>query len=181
MGLLWAMLGAALLLASEYVGEAGGRASTSATWIYYLLAAGCLTTAAFTTHGLGGYLRYGRGWQVWQPFKGGATFVATQALGWALYSAVLAGLLLSGAGVLRGAAYCVRSWALAAGSVMFAAEVVLASSLLAYKGHGVIAKQVPRTRKGAMEAAGNLLVVVILYAPVSRAGPAGCWLPGERL
>lgn len=54
----------------------------------------CFTVGAFTTHGLAGYLRYSgqggdapseadrrREWRFWQPFQGGAGFVATQVGG----------------------------------------------------------------------------------------------------
>lgn len=60
--------------------------------VYYTMSGACFTVGAFTTHGLAGYLRYsaachkhsGSGgggvarWHFWQPFQGGATFVATQ-------------------------------------------------------------------------------------------------------
>jgi len=56
--------------------------------------------------------------------RGGAWFVATQAMGWALFSisiVCLCWLLLQ---VVAGVAYCIRCWALITGSVMFCAQLV---------------------------------------------------------
>lgn len=95
LGLLWVGLGGALLLATEFLSDPISLAA------YYALAAVCVTTGAFTTHGLAGFLRHahrdagakggaasGRaagggdgGWRFWQPFRGGTAFVLAQALG----------------------------------------------------------------------------------------------------
>ena len=57
-----------------------------------MLAAVCATAGTFSTYGLAGHLRWSGaeppagsasaagGWRFWQPLKGGAAFVATQAL-----------------------------------------------------------------------------------------------------
>lgn len=58
------------------------------------------------------------------PGRGGAAFVATQALGWALSSASLVLLALAVARVAAGVAYCIRCWALATGTLMLAAQLV---------------------------------------------------------
>ncbi len=50
-------------------------------------------------------------------------FVATQALGWALSSASLVLLAVTVARVAVGVAYCIRCWALATGTLMFAAQL----------------------------------------------------------
>lgn len=99
LGLLWVGLGGTLLLATEFLSDPVSLAA------YYALAAACVTTGAFTTHGLAGFLRhscadagaqggaraqgaarssgYGGsgGWRFWQPFRGGTAFVLAQALG----------------------------------------------------------------------------------------------------
>lgn len=97
LGLLWVGLGGALLLATEFLADPISLAA------YYALAAACITTGAFTTHGLAGFLRHScadagaqagsrgggaaggnggsGGWRFWQPFRGGTAFVLAQALG----------------------------------------------------------------------------------------------------
>lgn len=56
-------------------------------------------------------------------------FVATQGLGWALFSASLVSLLWLIMQVAAGMAYCIRCWALATSSVMFAAQLVSDANL----------------------------------------------------
>ena len=60
--------------------------------------------------------------------RGGAAFVATQALGWALSSASLVLLALAVARIAAGVAYCIRCWALATGTLMLAAQLVCCRS-----------------------------------------------------
>ena len=94
-------LGGALLLATE------GMTDRVSLICYYCLAAACITTGAFVTHGLAGFLRYAgpsasdgnsgdatsddgtaaaTGWRFWQPFRGGTAFVLAQvSCGSALY------------------------------------------------------------------------------------------------
>lgn len=108
-GLLWVGLGGALLFATELLSE-----PTSLT-VYYALAAACVTTGAFTTHGLAGFLHFsagsggggsgadvsvhgGAGWRFWQPFRGGTAFVLAQV-----------GRCWGGRVVGRGRAGCMRS------------------------------------------------------------------------
>lgn len=46
--------------------------------------------AVLATHGVGGHWRNGsRGWQFFQPFRGGVPFVLTQALAWSLFGLTL--------------------------------------------------------------------------------------------
>ena len=95
-GLLWVGLGGALLLATEFLQDPVSLA------VYYALAAACVTTGAFTTHGLAGFLRFAgppdaschggggspgasssggsasSGWRFFQPFRGGTAFVLAQ-------------------------------------------------------------------------------------------------------
>ena len=56
--------------------------------------------------------------------RGGAWFVATQGLGWALFSVSLVCLCWLILQVVAGMAYCIRCWAIATGSVMFFAQLV---------------------------------------------------------
>lgn len=56
--------------------------------------------------------------------RGGAWFVATQAMGWALFSISLVCLCWLLLQVVAGVAYCIRCWALITGSVMFCAQLV---------------------------------------------------------
>lgn len=140
MGTLWVALGGALLyLGSEVLHDASSRLA------YLVLAVACLTMAAFTTYGLAGHLRHapalaagsdddsdsGRrarappsAWRFFQPFRGGAWFVATQALGWALFSAGLTLMLYliaqGAAGVMEGA----RRYTWTAGAIMVTAQLV---------------------------------------------------------
>ena len=51
-------------------------------------------------------------------------FVATQALGWVLFSVSLIGLSWLIMQVAAGVAYCIRCWAIGVGSIMFAAQLV---------------------------------------------------------
>jgi hypothetical protein len=61
--------------------------------------------------------------------RGGKAFVATQALGWALFSVALACLFWLGAQVAAGMAYCIRCWVFATSSLMFFAQLVRGSCL----------------------------------------------------
>ena len=58
------------------------------------------------------------------PCRGGATFVATQALGWILFSAALTSLGWLVAQAAAEMAYCMRCWALGTCSIMGAAYLV---------------------------------------------------------
>jgi diacylglycerol O-acyltransferase 2, plant len=64
------------------------------------------------------------GWRFFQPFEGGTAFVATQGLGWALFSLSLLAIMWLVTQVAAGVAYCLRCWVVATGGVMFAAQLV---------------------------------------------------------
>ena len=68
--------------------------------------------------------------------RGGAWFVATQGLGWGLFSISLVCLCWLILQVVAGMAYCIRCWAIATGTVMFIAQMVrpcyLACACLVY-------------------------------------------------
>lgn len=142
-GMVWAAVGAGLLLAGSLV-EGGKVTGTT----YAIVSLACFTLASFTTHGIGGLLRNAHleqqagkksesgmnaeKWRFFQPFKGGPVFVATQAAGWILYSTAIAYLLVGITDMGLGAAQSIVSWTRAAGASGFAAEVILALSLLTY-------------------------------------------------
>ncbi|KAK9829305.1 hypothetical protein WJX72_005048 [[Myrmecia] bisecta] len=136
MGLMWAMMGGALLLATEYLAEQSSRE------MYYVLSGICLLIGATTTHGLGGKLRHDTlreagsaaipSWRFFQPFQGGTVFVATQALGWILFSMSIMGLIWLLMQVVVGVAYCMRCWAWAVGAAMFTAQLTLGASILTF-------------------------------------------------
>lgn len=56
--------------------------------------------------------------------RGGAAFIATQALGWALFSSALTTLVWLIAQVAAGMAYCIRCWLLGTSLVMASAWLV---------------------------------------------------------
>ena len=64
---------------------------------------------------------------VCRAHRGGAWFVATQAMGWFLFSISLVCLCWLVVQVVAGVAYCIRCWALITGSVMFCAQLVSTS------------------------------------------------------
>ncbi|KAL3152102.1 hypothetical protein ABBQ32_001207 [Trebouxia sp. C0010 RCD-2024] len=188
LGLVWAALGGSLLLATEYLQD------THSKEVYFLLAALCLLVGATTTHGLGGSLRHKQTgpftlelgsdvdprqpdpvttWRFFQPFRGGAFFVATQAMGWALFSISLVCLCWLLVQVVAGVAYCIRCWALITGSVMFCAQLFLGMSIWTWKDHsvaqGVAQTVVQVVTHPAQEAASWTAVwlpILMMYSPV---------------
>nr|AZI70899.1 acyl-CoA:diacylglycerol acyltransferase 2.3 [Lobosphaera incisa]QIT07021.1 type-2 diacylglycerol acyltransferase DGAT2C [Lobosphaera incisa] len=166
MGVLWAVMGGALLLATEYLAEQSTRE------MYYILSGICLLIGATTTHGLGGKLRHDTAreagaesapsWQFFQPFRGGTWFVATQALGWVLFSLSIMGLIWLISQVAVGVAYCMRCWAWAVGAAMFTAQLVLGMSVLTFNAR-------PLSRK--------VLSVVGPVKPIRRVPWLTAWLP----
>lgn len=184
LGLLWTALGFSLLLTARYLHGQGQV-------VYAAFAVACFTIAAFSTHGIGGHFMHRRrwaavhgslsktspgeevqpggpsSWHFFQPFKGGSAFVATQAMGWILYSSAIALVLWSAMETLLGAAaYSIAIWPLAAGTSAALAEVVLVASLLTYK-----AGQLPEWPRldQAKDTMIRGLVISILYIQV--------WLP----
>jgi 2-acylglycerol O-acyltransferase 2 len=69
-------------------------------------------------------------WKFFQPFKGGAAFVATQAAGWILFSVALLPLVWSMALAISSTAHWIHSMTIAAGITALLAELLLAFSLL---------------------------------------------------
>ncbi|RMZ55327.1 hypothetical protein APUTEX25_003465, partial [Auxenochlorella protothecoides] len=114
-------------------------------------------------------------WDVKKPFRGGAWFVATQALGWALFSAGLTLMLYliaqGAAGVMEGA----RRYTWTAGAIMVTAQLVLASSLVFFQGPQrtmQLVRQIsislgeearPRNLRQRLE---NVATIIILYIPM---------------
>lgn len=187
LGLVWAALGGSLLLATEYLQD------THSKEVYFFLAACCLLVGATTTHGLGGSLRHKQTgpftmelgsdvdtrpepvttWKFYQPFRGGAWFVATQAMGWALFSISLCCMCWLLLQVVAGVAYCIRCWALITGSVMLCAQLFLGMSIWTYKDRSM-AQGVAQTVRQvvthpAQEAASWTAVwlpILMMYSPV---------------
>ena len=139
MGSLWVALGAALLhLGANLLEDAPVRLA------YLALSGACLTMAAFVTYGLAGHLRHVHrrsepgsesdseggdeaapaAWHFFQPFKGGGWFVATQALGWALYSAGLSLIIYLMAHSAIGIVHSAQRFAQTAGIFMVFSHLV---------------------------------------------------------
>eukprot|EP00239_Pterosperma_sp_CCMP1384_P006613 CAMPEP_0197846304 /NCGR_PEP_ID=MMETSP1438-20131217/3064_1 /TAXON_ID=1461541 /ORGANISM="Pterosperma sp., Strain CCMP1384" /LENGTH=644 /DNA_ID=CAMNT_0043457895 /DNA_START=85 /DNA_END=2022 /DNA_ORIENTATION=+ len=87
-------LGLALATATEFFYDNN--------WMLFLLdisSIACLATAVFSTHGIGGQIRYNhattpggtlkQSWSFFQPGLGGAVFVVVQGLAWTLFATVL--------------------------------------------------------------------------------------------
>ncbi|GAX74485.1 hypothetical protein CEUSTIGMA_g1934.t1 [Chlamydomonas eustigma] len=109
----------------------------------YLKASSCMS-GALTEADLGQEEDSSGSWRFWQPFKGGKVFVATQALGWTMFtiSFVYVGVLVKAvvmAGTRSPLLVPLKGWVgvWGAGALMFTAPVVLALSLLAYEGNRV--------------------------------------------
>eukprot|EP00735_Rhodelphis_limneticus_P000969 TRINITY_DN11510_c0_g1::TRINITY_DN11510_c0_g1_i1::g.10919::m.10919 TRINITY_DN11510_c0_g1::TRINITY_DN11510_c0_g1_i1::g.10919 ORF type:complete len:867 (-),score=282.12,sp/Q5RE72/CP51A_PONAB/23.28/4e-28,p450/PF00067.17/1.2e-47,Claudin_2/PF13903.1/0.97,Claudin_2/PF13903.1/3.2e+03,Claudin_2/PF13903.1/7.1e+02 TRINITY_DN11510_c0_g1_i1:460-3060(-) len=93
------------------------------------------------THGMGGYLRYHTSWSFWQPFLGGAPFVALQALSWGFFAAALmqSFLLPCLASILEPHGWDMtwvpssRGFTLSAGIAAFLSEVLMVSSLMTFR------------------------------------------------
>ncbi|KAK9814027.1 hypothetical protein WJX73_009556 [Symbiochloris irregularis] len=141
MGILWSIMGGAVLLATDSMQDASSKHT------HFALSAVCLLVGAFTTHGLAGRMRHAplmqdlaeeashsaHSWRFWQPFKGGKAFVATQALGWALFATALCSLAWLFTQVASGIAYYVQYWVVMTSSIMLAGQVVLGISIFCYK------------------------------------------------
>jgi diacylglycerol O-acyltransferase 2, plant len=102
------------------------------------LSLSCLLIGSSSTYGLGGFLRFVKGrevdqlgdpqeWQFFQPFSGGPVFVATQALGWTLFTFTTVGVVLLVQQVLAGVAFCIRCSAYTLGVLMIATQMVSTS------------------------------------------------------
>lgn len=60
--------------------------------------------------------------------RGGKAFVATQALGWALFATALCSLAWLFTQVASGIAYCVQCWVVMTSSIMLAGQLVRSDS-----------------------------------------------------
>ncbi|GLI68216.1 hypothetical protein VaNZ11_012560 [Volvox africanus] len=109
-------------------------------------------------------------WRFFQPFQGGSVFVATQAIGWTLFSSTVVAVLLLAKELVAGMGYCMRCWALAAGALMMATQLVLGISVLTYQNHRQARKllQPMLHHPGASfaRAAGLVMPVVMMYLPL---------------
>ncbi|KAG2426507.1 hypothetical protein HXX76_011734 [Chlamydomonas incerta] len=113
----------------------------------------------------------GRGWRFFQPFQGGSVFVATQAIGWTLFSASVVCVLLLAKRLVAGVGYCLRCWALAAGALIMATQLVLGLSILTYQQRGAARRLLLRPalrhpRAELERAAGLVMPVVLMYLPL---------------
>jgi len=96
-------------------------------------------TAASTTHGLGGFLLHGQNrpsegeWRFFQPFVGGRTFIATQALGWSFFTLSLMCFIAVMREIAKGVAIAIRTWAIASGSTAVVTQILLSASILTFR------------------------------------------------
>ena len=104
--------------------------------LYCCISVICSLTAVSTTHGLGGFLRHGQSnasWRFFQPFVGGRMFIATQALGWSLFSLSLVFFLAVVWQIIKGMAIAIRIWALASGGTAVITQLVLGLSVMTFR------------------------------------------------
>ncbi|CAK0784954.1 hypothetical protein CVIRNUC_008159 [Coccomyxa viridis] len=174
MGLLWAAVAGAVLLATEFL------ENNVTKQLYFVLSGVCLLIGVTTTHGLGGQLRHASAleageeisqqWRFFQPFQGGVVFAATQALGWGLFSGALLCLTVLVISAARGMAYCIRCWIFATGSVMLASQLFLGVSIWMFKDDiksGLNAVRQPRATAAAAARRSNIwFPILMMYVPV---------------
>eukprot|EP00210_Caulerpa_lentillifera_P002989 g2854.t1 len=135
--------------------------------LYCSISVICSLIAASTTHGLGGYLRHGKksksktGWKFFQPFVGGRVFMATQALGWSLFSLSLVLLIAVVQQIIKGVAFAFHIWALVSGGTAVITQLVLALSLLTFR-PGRTVTWMPYIKQRFLEN----LPVLLMYSPV---------------
>jgi hypothetical protein len=104
-----------------------------------VLALVCTVSASMSAHGAAGYVLHHSAsnkarastWAFFQPFRGGATFIAVQFLGWTLFTVEVLGLLHAALAVARGFLIPGYYWLLAAG--MVCVPVLLAASALSFQ------------------------------------------------
>ncbi|MEW5310901.1 MAG: hypothetical protein WDW38_002655 [Sanguina aurantia] len=120
-------------------------------------------------------------WQFFQPFSGGTAFVATQAIGWALFAVTLVVLIALAKQLIAGVGYCLRCWAVATGVLMCVTQATLGVSLVTFKARKtarkllqplLIARRTPRDIL-----LGQLGPVLLMYTPmhvVMLAGALTC-------
>ena len=135
--------------------------------LYCSISVICSLTAASTTHGLGGFLRHGQNtgakhtWRFFQPFVGGRVFIATQALGWSLFSLSLVFFIAVVREVVKGVAIAIRIWALVSGGTAVVTQLVLGLSVLTFR-PGSKERWIPYLRDLFLEN----LPVLLMYTPI---------------
>jgi hypothetical protein len=106
---------------------------------HVVLALLCTVSASMSAHGAAGYVLHHSAsskarastWAFFQPFRGGATFIAVQFLGWTLFTVEVLGLLHAALAVARGFVIPRYDWLLAVG--MVCVPVLLAASALSFQ------------------------------------------------
>lgn len=188
MGILMSTTGCLLLLAVEHMPDMPSRV------LYCCLSLSCLLMASTTSYGLGGFLRFGATarvgtgadpvdtdgaaagaadgsgttmWQFFQPFAGGTAFVATQAVGWSLFSATAVAVIILLQQLVAGVAYCARCWAFGLGVLMITTQLMLGASLLTWRGQKT-AKRLLTPLLAAKEGTWpeRNMPVILMYLPV---------------
>eukprot|EP00210_Caulerpa_lentillifera_P003438 g3281.t1 len=161
LGLILSCMSAAFINITESLPD------TPSKLLYCSISVLCSMIAVSTTHGLGGYLRHGRNqksqtpWKFFQPFVGGRIFIATQALGWSLFSLSLVFFIKVVQQIIKGVAFAIQLWALASGGAVVVTQLVLAVSLLTFK-PGCSSLWVPYLKQRVLEN----LPVLLMYTPV---------------
>jgi len=105
------------------------------------------------------------GWRFFQPFQGGAFFIATQALGWALFSLALLFIVFLSAQAGKGVVLGLHWWSITATSLAFAAEISLAASLAVYKGQEAIRSHPCLTSRTSLIRAKRAAIMSALFIP----------------
>lgn len=136
--------------------------------LYCSISVACSLIAASTTHGLGGLLRHGQdghkkegSWRFFQPFVGGRVFIATQALGWSLFSLSLVCFIALVREIVKGVAIALKMWALASGGTAVVTQIVLGLSVFYFK-PGNKEKWMFHLKRFILEN----LPVVLMYIPI---------------
>lgn len=153
---VWACCGLALAGAAMLLTAHRSYDSPAARLVFVTLALACFAIAVPVTHGLGGRLKWALtgAWTFYQPGKGGFRFIMLQSCGWGCFalglmacmvlaSVFVRALLARGTGgdVVDGSAIEMRVVAVAswvAGVAGFAAQIILATSLLHFQPHGSV-------------------------------------------
>jgi len=161
LGLILSFMSAAFVAITESLPD------TPSKLLYCSISVLCSLIAASTTHGLGGYLRHGKNrksetrWKFFQPFVGGRIFIASQALGWSLFSLSLVFLIAIVRQIIKGVAFAIQIWALMSGGTAVITQLVLALSLLTFR-PGSTDRWMPYFKQCFLEN----LPVLLMYTPV---------------
>eukprot|EP00803_Ostreobium_quekettii_P005722 evm.model.scf_27.11 EVM.evm.TU.scf_27.11 scf_27:83458-88282(-) len=162
LGSLLMLVAGMLMAATDHLPDARSRL------LYLSISVSCAAIAVGVTHGLGGFLRHGprskhpTSWQFFQPFAGGSVFVATQALGWTLFSITLLFVLKWMMELLMGIVRVAQWWALSTGLMLVITQMVLGFSLFTFRGQPVAANSGQRKHLRLA----HCLVITLVYLPV---------------